>query len=123
MDTQTPERIERLVAKAQLWAAICGNADATSFELFSSERPVAEFAREITERGLHYYGAVGLIDGRVRVELESPLENEAIDGLASAFVQYILAVLRARVAAKPPSTDPDVQWCRALIANPPRYDA
>jgi hypothetical protein len=81
------DRLQQLAWDSPLCAAVVGKGD--DFVLLPLEGLISEAAKQdAAKRELQFCGVVGLRDGSVEVEMESPVDQEALRIMARAVASF-----------------------------------
>jgi len=99
------DKFERAAMESAFTVCILGNPQTGDFALVDPELgPTPEY---LFGRGLCFIGVVGIDpDGRPRVELAEPLDDETASAIGQAFVQHV----KGKISAAPwLVTTPDMQ--------------
>lgn len=115
------DKFEALAAESSIAVAILGNADVTDVELLPvCPNPISENVHELSakwaHRGLRFIGVAGLVAGRPRWALATPLDEVRAEALGAAFATYCETLLPGHVAEQ--RKGDEVEWLRRLWSLP-----
>ncbi len=125
------DRFEQLVFDSQISATILGNPCAREFVLVELGPNVRQ-PTDLLNRGFHFIGVTGIVDGAPRTEFAVELDDASLSAIAQAWIQHLAGVIAAKlrpVESAPRAASPDKwgdseQWLRRLWSlKDPRPDA
>jgi hypothetical protein len=80
-------KFQQFVANAEVAVCILGNPESGDFALCDLGPHAEDLQRDLVQRGYRFVGLLGMVQGVPRSALAEPLEANAIDALAEAFLK------------------------------------
>jgi hypothetical protein len=116
------DKFATLAMESTIAVAFLANEDVTDIELLplrpntSVPEKLLELERLWAPRGLGFFGTMGIVRGRPRVELVRPLDDRRIQALAEAFAVYCETLLPGHIEEQ--RKGDEVEWLERLWSLP-----
>jgi hypothetical protein len=108
------DKFESLAWDSPFSVVVLGNPSTADFALVPLPGRLSEPVRhDYNERGFHFLGVVGIVDGVPRVSLDEPLSAPMTDAIARQFITHFEVALGERIAAMGAE---DLSWLKRLCA-------